>query len=111
MLPGVQLDTKFGEHRVRITRHRPRRPYAILQYLLILANNSLIKRERLSLHFICLTWRFFKKFAITVFNGTEKIMMATPTNAAHPRRLYSEMNASVTFMKRRIVRVTDVYAV
>ncbi len=38
-----------------------------------------------------------QKFAIKVFNGTEKIIMATPTNADHPRRLYKDTNASVTF--------------
>lgn len=34
-------------------------------------------------------------------------MMATPTNAAHPRRLYNEMNASVTYLKHRVVRVNQ----
>ncbi len=37
------------------------------------------------------------RFAMKVFNGTEKIIMATPTNADHPRRLYRETNARVTF--------------
>jgi len=95
MLPSVQLDANHGKKMISVKGHDPLR---IIPYLLIFANNSLIKRERLSLHFICFTWRFFKKFAITVFKGTEIIMMATPTNADHPRRLYNETNARVTFL-------------
>lgn len=36
-----------------------------------------------------------------VFNGIETIMIATPTNADHPRMLYNDTNARVISSRNR----------
>jgi hypothetical protein len=65
--------------------------------LLILAKSSLISLVRLSLFFICCSCILLSARAMKAFKGIEKNMIATPTNAAHPRRLYSDTNANVIY--------------
>lgn len=66
-----------------------------LTHLLILAKSSLINLVRRSRFFICCSCIFFNILAIVVFSGIEIIMIATPTKADHPRRLYNDTKASV----------------
>ena len=51
------------------------------------ASSSLISLVRISLFFICFSCIFLRNRAMKVFRGTEKTMMATPTNADQPRML------------------------
>jgi hypothetical protein len=69
--------------------------YTRLTHLLILAKSSLINLVRRSRFFICCSCIFFSILAIVVFSGIEMIMIATPTKADHPRRLYNDTKASV----------------
>ena len=88
-----------------------------IYYLLILDKRSLMRRVRLSRFFICssyitLSMRAMsegdhdintlvfhaEKIKVHVLIGMAIIMIATPTNAAHPRRLYTEIKARVIWV-------------
>ena len=82
-------------------------------HLLMLFSNSDIIFVLLSLVFICFNWRFLRTLAVKVLRGIEMIykmcisyyqyggvghtIIAIPTNAGHPRTLYSDANAKMTW--------------
>lgn len=72
-------------------------PIRTMEYLLMLDRSSLISRVRWSLFFICCSCILFNIRAIKVLRGIEKTMIATPTKADHPRRLYKDTNANVIY--------------
>ena len=50
----------------------------------------------------------WKKTEVHVLIGMAMIMIATPTNAAHPRRLYKEIKARVIWVVQ-LKRETQIY--
>ena len=89
VLPRIQFNASPSQHVRTGTRHDGQ------AHLRMFASSSLMRRVRLSRFFICCSCRRFKYRAITVLSGIENAMIATPTNAGHPRMSYSDTNASV----------------